>query len=179
MASTRRWRPGTGLVMVLTAWLLATPQVEAQPFAANELAIVHINVGQGDAPLILGPADANGDRIAVLMDAGDINGPDGGILVGAVLAQYGVTRLDVFIASHYDADHIGGIVTGQAIHGSSFILGPNGEPGAIGDDDGDGDDGWLDNVRTIPARTSWGWMTTSRSPSLSIGATCRRQQPSR
>ena len=110
MASTRRWRPGTGLVMVLTAWLLATPQVEAQPFAANELAIVHINVGQGDAPLILGPADANGDRIAVLMDAGDINGPDGGILVGAVLAQYGVTRLDVFIASHYDADHIGGIL---------------------------------------------------------------------
>ena len=63
MASTRRtWRRLTRLAMVLAGLLLATHQVAAQPFAANELAIVHINVGQGDATLILGPADANGDR---------------------------------------------------------------------------------------------------------------------
>ena len=73
------------------------------------------------------------------------------ILVSAVLAQYGVTRLDFFIASHYDADHIGGTITGRAnVHGTSFILGPNGEPGAVVDDDGDGHDGWLDTQQTEP-----------------------------
>ena len=68
-----------------------------------------------------------------------------------MLAQYGVTRLDFIIASHYDADHIGGTITGRAnVHGTSFILGPNGEPGAVVDDDGDGHDGWLDTQQTEP-----------------------------
>ena len=44
---------------------------------AGELKIIHINIGQGDATLILGPADDAGDRVSVLMDAGDI--PHGGI----------------------------------------------------------------------------------------------------
>lgn len=122
--------------------------------SAGELEIVHINVGQGDATLILGPETEFRDRVAVLMDAGDIpmdGDRDGGDVVYAVLQRYGLDELDFFIASHYDADHIGGVITGMGhIHGGSFVLGPNGVPGGVGDDDGDGTGDWLDSNETTP-----------------------------
>ena len=46
--------------------LLVTAQATAQ-----SLEIHHINIGQGDSTLILGPPDGSGDRVVVLMDAGD------------------------------------------------------------------------------------------------------------
>lgn len=120
---------------------------------AQELEIHHLNIGQGDATLILGPLDS-GTRVAVLIDAGDIaqgGKPDGGAIVLAALQRLGITRLDYFVATHYDADHIGGVVTGNpSVHGSSFVLGPDGAPGSIGDDDGDGRADWLDDDHTLP-----------------------------
>ena len=74
--------------------------------ANNELKIIHINVGQGDATLIVGPADAAGERVFVLMDAGDIptgGDPDGGDIVGKVLADHEIKELDFFIASRVEA----------------------------------------------------------------------------
>lgn len=109
---------------------------------ANEVEIVNIRVGQGDATLIRGPAAADGSRVSVLFDAGDVSDPVGGRVVGAVLARRGIRSLNFVIVSHYDVDHIGGIVHGPP-HGKSFLVGPNGTPGDIGDDDGDGADGWL------------------------------------
>lgn len=109
---------------------------------AQELEIVHINVGQGDATLILGPRPSTGDRVAVLFDAGNISNPDGGERVAAVLAQRNIRTIDYVIVSHYDTDHTGGIVAGGN-HGRSFLLGPNNVPGAAGDDDGDGLANWL------------------------------------
>ena len=55
---------------------------------AAELEIIHINVGQGDSTLIIGPEDSAGDRVTVLMDSGDRGAGgnlDGGIVVGEVL----------------------------------------------------------------------------------------------
>ena len=91
------------LFSVLLLSLISTTIVAA------ELEIIHLNIGQGDATLILGPTtDA---RKAVLMDAGNIKGPDAGKVIADYLAARNITSLTAFIASHYDADHIGGLVT--------------------------------------------------------------------
>ncbi len=134
----KEWYVTTGCLL---AWACASAP-------AAEIKIIHINIGQGDATLILGPADATGNRVSVLMDAGNIPmmGKDGGKIVGTVLEKNAVTALDFFIVSHYDADHIGGAVAGaEHEHGRSFILGPNNVPGASGDDDADGKPNWLDD----------------------------------
>lgn len=138
---------------VYSAWVavLLLPSVV---LAAPELDIIHIRVGQGDATLILGPRDMAGDRVSVLIDAGGIpiqSPRDGGNIVSAVLWKNGVRELDHFIATHYDADHVGGVVTGRpSTHGRSFLLGPDDAPGQPGDDDGDGDSDWLDAGQIHP-----------------------------
>ena len=110
--------------------------------SAQDLEIVNVRVGQGDATLIKGPADASGNQFAILVDAGNIRGRDGGNILRAVLSKRGVDKLDLLISTHYDADHIGGIIAGGT-HASSFLLGFNNTPGSVGDDDNDGDDGWV------------------------------------
>jgi len=114
----------------------------AFPATAEDLKIVNIRVGQGDATLIQGPTNETGTRVNVLFDAGDIPNLDGGNILRAVLNKNGVTSLDYVIVSHDDADHIGGIAFG-GIHGKSFVLGFNDAPGCTGDDDGDGIADWL------------------------------------
>jgi hypothetical protein len=65
--------------------------------------------------------------------------------------SYKVRKLDFFIASHYDADHIGGAITGAPhVHGRSFLLGPNQVPGNVGDDDGDSVTDWAGEPLTDP-----------------------------
>lgn len=108
---------------------------------AQDLEITNIRVGQGDATLIQGPEQSNGNRVNVLFDAGDRKNRDAGNIIRAVLAKKKIKTLDYVIISHFDADHIGGIAFGPS-HGRSFILGFNDEPGADGDDDGDGNIGW-------------------------------------
>jgi beta-lactamase superfamily II metal-dependent hydrolase len=69
---------------------------------AQHLTITHLNVGQGDATVI---QVQNGRTI--LIDAGL---PGKGIdVVVPWLRKNGITRLDAIVASHYHADHIGGI----------------------------------------------------------------------
>jgi beta-lactamase superfamily II metal-dependent hydrolase len=113
-------------------------------FAQNtDLEIVNIRIGQGDATLIRGPADAQGKRVTVLFDAGDDADYDGSRIIAAVLARRGIRHLDYVVVSHYDADHIGGLITDTSRHGVSFLFGRNGVPGGIGDDDGDGKTDWV------------------------------------
>ena len=109
---------------------------------AQELKIVNIRVGQGDATLIQGPVDAQGDRINVLFDAGNRSQRDGGFILRAVLRRHGVEKLDYLVISHDDADHLGGVGTGPGT-GTSFLLGGNQVPGQRGDDDNDGIEDWL------------------------------------
>ena len=67
-----------------------------------ELSIHIIDVGQADACLIISPAGGT-----MLIDAGD-NG-DGSSIVVPYLQNYGFQALDYIVATHYHADHIGGI----------------------------------------------------------------------
>jgi len=145
-------RPDAPVVVCIFAYCLVACLVPTAALA-GEVKIVHINVGQGDATLILGPADSNGDRVSVLIDAGEIpqRGLDGGTIVRSALERHSVQRLNYFIATHYCCDHIGGVGAGSpGMHGHSFLLGPNGVPGAVGNDDGDGVIDWLDSAMEKP-----------------------------
>lgn len=68
--------------------------------SAQQVRIVHIDVGQGDATLIVGPSKT------LLFDAG-VTGS--GTEIRNVLNSLGITSLDYFVAGHYHADHIGAI----------------------------------------------------------------------
>lgn len=133
---------GEALYWVLAAFLILLTSFTSDFLIAQDLEIVNIRVGQGDATLIQGPVDGTGNRVNVLIDAGDIPERDGGNILRAVLAKRKVKKLDFLIVTHYDADHIGGIASGES-HGVGFLLGFNGVPGAVGDDDNDGNIDWI------------------------------------
>ncbi len=69
---------------------------------SQELQIHHINVGQGDATLIISPTGKK-----VLIDAG--NTGKGTNVVKPYLTSLGINYLDYVICSHYHADHLGGL----------------------------------------------------------------------
>jgi beta-lactamase superfamily II metal-dependent hydrolase len=69
--------------------------------SAQTLRIYHIDVEQADSALIVMP---NGKSL--LIDSGN-NGH--GKRIKKVMAQAGVTQIDAFVASHYHADHFGGV----------------------------------------------------------------------
>lgn len=100
--------------------------------SAQDLRIINVRVGQGDATLIQGPKQINGKQVNILFDAGNISSRDGGNILRTVLYKRGIKKLDYVIISHYDADHIGGVVSG-GVHGTSFLLGFDEKPGG-GDD---------------------------------------------
>ena len=79
----------------------ANEDVTGEALATDKLKVVFIDVGQGDATLIKAPTGE-----AVLIDAGpwESNGS-----VIAALRDAGVSELKAIIATHYHADHIGGI----------------------------------------------------------------------
>lgn len=74
-----------------------------------------VDIGQGDASVVLGPV-IDGKRKALVMDAGDRK-PDGGKIVGDLLKAEGIESLDYLVLSHHDADHMGGFVTVKAFGG--------------------------------------------------------------
>jgi len=70
--------------------------------AAADLAIHCLDIGQGDATLIVSPSGQT-----MLIDGG----PDGsgtGVIV-PYLSSLGTTELDYMVATHYHSDHIGGL----------------------------------------------------------------------
>src|SRR3989338_2827165 len=67
---------------------------------SNPLVIHHLNVGQGDATLIVGP-----NRKTILIDSGP---PAAGPSLLRYLEQLGIQKIDLFVATHQDNDHIGG-----------------------------------------------------------------------
>jgi competence protein ComEC len=66
------------------------------------LKIVFIDVGQGDSTLIILPNEKT-----MLIDAGE---RDQDQTVLSVLQEHNVTRIDVMVATHPHADHIGGLI---------------------------------------------------------------------
>ena len=67
----------------------------------NPLEIVHFDVGEGDATLIIGP-----DGFTILTDGGPAGS---GLVILAELDRRGIDRLDTILATHPDEDHIGGL----------------------------------------------------------------------
>lgn len=66
------------------------------------LTAVFVDVGQGDATILLGPTGT-----ALLYDAGPTGAGKGAVLTA--LRRLDVKRLQYVIPSHYDADHVGGL----------------------------------------------------------------------
>ncbi len=126
----------------------------------QNLEIIHINIGQGSSTLILGPEE-NGRRISVLFDCGQTlsrtSDKDGGLIIYNLLNEKGIKILDYLVISHYDADHLGGLIYGENLsHRTSFSLGPNNVPGELGDDDNDGQGDWLDKNYNQFDFSEWG-----------------------
>lgn len=122
--------------------------------------------------------------MSVLFNCGDITfqgGRDGGSVVAAVLEKWGVEELDTFVASHYDADHIGRLIMGvSSIHGSSFVLGPDGAPGSPGEAMMMGmvrQTGSILMSLSIQIQRSWERVMTCRSRWWSIAASSAYRGP--
>src|SRR5262245_16535038 len=83
-------------------WLRHSPQLIPTPFITQgRLQIYALDVGQGDSTVIITP-----EGKSVLIDAGP---PQAGDEVVAALRKRDVQSLDLAVASHPHADHIGGM----------------------------------------------------------------------
>jgi len=119
LVSTRASRPARAVTALFGFLIVAGPHAVTRDGVAlppsGWLRIVFLDVGQGDATLVVYP-----DRRAVLVDAGGLppaplrdpaDGPlfdVGERVVSRALRAYGVRALDTFVLTHADPDHIGG-----------------------------------------------------------------------
>lgn len=70
---------------------------------AGTLQVHFIDVGQGDSILVIFPSGQN-----ILIDAGKSSASE---MIISYLKKAGITSIDIFVATHPDADHIGGAVS--------------------------------------------------------------------
>lgn len=84
---------------------------------SSALRVYFIDVGQGDATLLISPTQKT-----MLIDAGP---PDAASRIEAVLSELGIRDLDHVLVTHYDADHVGGL--------NALMLGPDGKKGTQDD----------------------------------------------
>ncbi|MBI2338777.1 MAG: MBL fold metallo-hydrolase [Deltaproteobacteria bacterium] len=80
----------------------SSPSIDEPETISGILTIIAIDVGQGDATLLITPSGQT-----ILIDGGGIE--DGIEDILPLFSHLGVTHLDYLFVSHYDADHIGGI----------------------------------------------------------------------
>lgn len=98
MIRCRSSSSSTSLAILAALVILLRP---APPLHGQRLEIHHIDVEQGDATFIVTP---NGRTM--LIDAGlDGRGDE----VAAFIRARGYSAVDVFVLTHYDSDHLGGI----------------------------------------------------------------------
>lgn len=98
-----------GFLLLWVSGCTATPTIPSSIATEEEtseesdmpLTIVAIDVGQGDATLIVSPSGQ-----AVLIDGGPIGA---GQAIREALPFSGMEQLAYILTSHYDADHIGGV----------------------------------------------------------------------
>ncbi|MBQ7364798.1 MAG: MBL fold metallo-hydrolase [Clostridia bacterium] len=74
-----------------------SPSEEDIVIPEGTVAVYYIDVGQGDATLIIAPS---GEKL--LIDAGEDN------MASEYLQKHNITKLDYVMFTHYDSDHIGG-----------------------------------------------------------------------
>lgn len=81
-------------------WKKREPTTENPQPSGDELQVHVLDVGQGDSILIIAPGGKT-----VLVDAGV---PGSGKVVLDAMKRYGVDHIDLMVATHAHADHIGG-----------------------------------------------------------------------
>ena len=84
---------------VVKPWMEKRRAEAPPPASGDETKVVVLDVGQGDSILVVTP----GGKTA-LVDAGE---PGDGKVILAALKKYGVDHLDLLVATHAHADHIG------------------------------------------------------------------------
>ena len=141
------------LILITGAILLSANTSFAN---SNSLRVSYIDVGQGDAILL---SDSNG--FDILIDGGRASA---GPTVVAYIREQAIDDIDVMIASHAHADHIGGLI--DVLEASDIIVESvmyNGYPGdtatwysfatAVAND------GLVLTPLQFPDEISWGLMT--------------------
>jgi competence protein ComEC len=97
------------IIVGLLGYFFVWPWYEKRrvpPPSGGELEVHVLDVGQGDAILIIAPEDKETkQRKVVLVDAGDTGR---GKIVLDAMKRYNLSQIDLFIATHAHADHIGG-----------------------------------------------------------------------
>jgi competence protein ComEC len=88
-----------GWRFVVKPWLDKRAAEAPPPASGDETKVFVLDVGQGDSILIITP----GGKTA-LVDAGE---PGDGKIILAALKKYGVDHIDLLVATHAHADHIG------------------------------------------------------------------------
>ena len=114
-------RAAMGLALVIGLTVGAQPALAGKKNKVDpDLIRIHVlNVGQGDATIIEGPADEKGDRKILVVDIGE--SPKKGNEAKHVMEPYlrnqlddgpptrPVAKIDYFIPTHYHHDHMGGV----------------------------------------------------------------------
>lgn len=77
----------------------------------GEVTIRFLDVGQGDAALIRSP-----EGKTLLIDGGR-----SGARMQALMSTYGITKIDLMVATHADADHIAGLIPAAQASPTVFI----------------------------------------------------------
>jgi competence protein ComEC len=87
-------------ILLVKYWKKREPTANLPPPSGDELQVHVLSVGQGDSVLIIAPGGKT-----VLVDAG---APGSGRVVLDAMKRYGVDHIDLMVATHAHADHIGG-----------------------------------------------------------------------
>ena len=106
------------VALLLAGGIAVTPlqSVVAQVIRdGNDMTVHFVDVGQG-----LGILVRSGDETLVY-DGGPASNAD---LFSAYLQEQGVKQIDYMIASHYDADHIGGLLEALELFDVENVIGP-------------------------------------------------------
>lgn len=90
-------------LLTLAALMLGTASAQATP--AGVLTIRYLDVGQGDSILITAPSGQT-----MLIDGGRSESR-----MRELIRQYNISRIDAVVASHWDSDHITGLVSAVAL----------------------------------------------------------------
>jgi competence protein ComEC len=110
-----RARPLLALALVVAIGLAAGGRLGTVLDRPADWQLAVCDVGQGDATLV------RSEGQVALIDTG----PDPELL-GACLADLGISRIDLLVLSHYDADHVEGLAAVEGMVGAALV-GPGGD----------------------------------------------------
>lgn len=114
----RRWRRSFTVTVVIAIALLLIDPPGARSWPPPGWVIVACDVGQGDALVLRGSAEA-----VMVVDTG----PDDARL-STCLRDLGVTRIGVLVLTHFHADHVGGLAAAYELPVDAVLVSPVQEP---------------------------------------------------